>query len=106
MSISAELLHSICSVAESILSFSNDGWGHSDRAFKSEDLANLNSAGRVVVMDHHEPFVWHMVKLVVEMPSMLDLPIKGATTLNVYVRSLLGEQIVIIPVMYDDGGLL
>ena len=56
-------------------------------------------------MVDHEPLVWHMVKLVVEMPSMLDLSNQGATTLDVYIRSLLGEQIVIIPVVYEDGGL-
>ena len=56
-------------------------------------------------MDHHEPFVWHMVKMVVDMPSMLDLSNQGATTLNVYVRSLLGVQIATIPVMYNEGGL-
>ena len=33
--------------------------------------------GRVVVMDHHEPFVWHMVKMVVEMSPMLDLSNQG-----------------------------
>ena len=51
--------------------------GHSDRVFNSEDLAILNRAGRVVVMDHHDSLVGRMEKLVVEMPSMLDLSNRG-----------------------------
>jgi len=70
--------------------------GHSDRACNSEglivpraavffldispypeDLAILNRAGRVIVMDHHDSVVGRMEKLVAEMPSMLDLSNRG-----------------------------
>ena len=50
--------------------------GHSNRAFNSEDFTFLNKARSAVVMNHHESLVGRMEKLVVEMPSMLDLPIE------------------------------
>eukprot|EP00450_Noctiluca_scintillans_P020357 CAMPEP_0194521844 /NCGR_PEP_ID=MMETSP0253-20130528/56262_1 /TAXON_ID=2966 /ORGANISM="Noctiluca scintillans" /LENGTH=408 /DNA_ID=CAMNT_0039366227 /DNA_START=72 /DNA_END=1299 /DNA_ORIENTATION=+ len=70
--------------------------GHSDRACNSEglivpraavffldispypeDLAMLDRAERVIVMDHHDSVVGRMEKLAVEMPSMLDLSNRG-----------------------------
>ena len=53
-------------------------WGtQTAHSINSEDLAILNRAGRVVEMDHHDSLVGRMEKLVVEMPSMLDLSNRG-----------------------------